>query len=579
MLVNGLLILITEILWIIGGMALLRVLQRLFPVLLPESKKVPIAFLAICGLIFSTFVAAIASLLMRINWEFQLFWAILLALYAILDYRWIIQRVKRIEKLSFRRDFSLFILFAVIMVLVLATSADVDRTYDDGLYHLQSVMLISRHRAIPGIGLLHNRLAYNSFWHISGAVWGYQYFHPKQLVYFIATPVLMINFLLFLLGTLREEKNRWLQWSYLALLAGSILYLANYRFDFGSVSNDIPSFIMIWMIMIDFMRLTFSTSERRKPVQSYFLFLLLVAFAWTIKLSSLMLIIPAAYIFYLLWKNQRIAAIVSAEISGLILLIWAAHSVIASGYFVFPPPADWLGLPVKWKIPFALAHQSAILDMSWAKIPGAPAQTVNEMSLSSWFPVWYSALDKWQSLLFTGVILAMLWFTFSLVINQHRLNISGVLTPAIIFLCWMAAASLFWFFSYPAIRFLFGPAFPILGSAFLAAGFWLKDRQKYTSLVWSNGSVLAVTLFIILVFVRFNVLSEIDYTDIKIDPAPIPNVAIQQVPQNGFTINIPANGDQCWATMIPCVPEQIPDNIHLMGQTVFDGLAYINPQP
>jgi hypothetical protein len=577
MLLNASLILLTEILWILCGMAFLRILQRVFPALIPEPKKIPLSLVAICGLIFSTFLATVVSLFMRINWEFQLFLLALLILYAITDRRWIVQRLQRIEKPALQRDFSLVLLFLLLMALVLATSADIDRSYDDGLYHLQSVLLISRQKAIPGLGLLHNRFASNSFWHITSAAWGYEILHPKHMLYFIATPVLMLNFLLFLLGSLRNEKNRWLQWFNIGTLLIAMAYMIYYRYDFGAVDNNLPSFILFWLVLLFFVKLVFTPLEKKKPTQEYFLLILIVVFAWTVKISTFMLVIPAAYVLFLLWKNHPISAAGSAEISLLLLLPWFARSLISSGYLVYPPPVSWLGLPVKWQMPFYMAHESAIVDMNWAKIPGASTQAVSEMSLVQWVPQWFQLLERNEILLLVGIIVSLLFFAFSLLVRNKKLGFLKQRSPAIILLVWAIASIVLWFFSYPAPRFIYGPAFPIIGSVFLAISFWLPEKRKITSQMWLHGSVMASVLIFCFLFIRLGIFNEIDYRDIKILPAEIPSVAIRQVTHNDFTLNLPVSGNQCWGTVVPCVPDTCSDAVFLLGETVFDGFTFIDP--
>ncbi|MBI9051436.1 MAG: hypothetical protein JEZ00_18570 [Anaerolineaceae bacterium] len=579
MLINALLILLTEILLILCGMAVLRLLHLVLPNFLPQIDTIPLSMLAILGLIGSTFLAAIASLFMRINWEFQSFLLIGIILYTILDRRWILTRIQKLSKISWRLDFYLLVLFGLITALVLATSADPDRSYDDGLYHLQSVLLITKGAAIPGIGLLHNRFAYNAIWHVTSALWGYQFFHPQQMVYFISTPILMLNFLLSLFYYYRTEKNRYMQWSSLLLLIVGITYMVYYRYDFGAVDNNLPSFILTWLTILMFLQIAFRFTDVDAKNQESILFLIFCVFAWTVKISTIMLIIPALYLLNLLWKNKQSEAITASIVSLTLLIPWMGRSLITSGFFIYPPFAKWFGIPFKWQMPYAMAEENKLVDISWAKIPGTSSQAVSEMSLLEWAPQWFQLLDRNEKLLIAATILIVFFSVLSILFKRKELIETNKLIPSIVFSFWMAASIIFWFFTYPDPRFFYGPAISIIASGMLSFALWIPVRYRVNYPMLTRSSVTTTIVVIVFIFVRLNILSEINYRYIKIHPAEIPQIEIRQVDLNDFTLNLPVSGNQCWGNAIPCAPDKCSESVYLMGETIFDGLMFIEPNP
>jgi hypothetical protein len=226
-----------------------------------------------------------------------------------------------------------------------------------------------------------------------------------------------------------------------------------------------------------------------------------------------------------------------------------------------------------------MVRENALVDSSWAKIPGASAQAVSEMSLSEWIPQWFQLLDRNETLLIVAVILAISFSAFSLFCKWKALALARQIPQAGFFLLWMISSLLFWFFSYPDPRFFYGPAMPIVASVFLSLAFWVPERYKPTFPMLTRSSLLFTTLLLGILFVRLNILSEIDYHDIKIQPAAFPQVEIRQVPLNGFTLNLPVSGNQCWASVVPCIPDKCSESVHLLGDSVFDGFTFIEPTP
>ena len=574
MFINALLLLLTEILLLLCGLAFLRALQKFSPGLLPELAAIPLPLIAILGLIGSTFLAGVLSIFVRINGEVIIGFLILIFGYTILDRSWLKVYLRKLFTFSWRQNLSSLLLFGLLFALVLATSADPDRSYDDGLYHIQSVLLIAKHHGIPGLGLLHNRFAYNSIWHVSSALWGYPFLQPVQQLFFIVTPFLMLNFTAFLLGSLKKEKRWPMQAFNLLLLLISTAYMVYYRFDFGAVDNNLPSFILVWLVLLLFVQTIFQPAKSAPEIQNTLLILILVVFAWMVKISTLMLIVPAGYMLIGLWKDQRAGMLKISALSILLLLPWIARSLLTSGFFIYPPLAPWFGLPFQWQMPFAMGRENALVDISWAKIPGESAQAVSELRLAEWLPQWFQSLDRNEIVLLGACLLAIGFFAISLILNLRKLRQQIMLLQALLLLSWMLATLVFWFFSYPDPRFFYGPAMPIIASLFLSLSFWISEPKQTTSPALMHGGILFTTLILALLFIRLNILSEIDYTSIKIQPAPLPQVAVRQVPLNGFSLTLPVSGDQCWGSAVPCIPDKCSEAVHLLGETVWDGFIF-----
>lgn len=579
MLINAFLILLTEVLLILCGMAIIRLLHKLIPQLLSKYEEASFPLLAILGIIGSTFLAAVTSIFTSIQWVFQALLLLSIIIYTITDRRWILDRVKKIHKISLRLDFYLLLLFSLIIAMVLATSADLNRSYDDGLYHLQSVLLIGKHAAIPGIGLLHNRFAYNSLWHVSSMLWGYQFLHPQNMVYFIITPVLMMNFLLYLFHHYRTEKNRYIQWASLLLLIVGITYIVYYRFDFGSVGNDLPSYILTWLIGLMLVQVLFRFVEKKQQSLESVFIILFTVFAWTVKISTFMLIIPAVFLGYRLWQMNIKETLKYFGVSLSILIPWVIRSLISSGFFMYPPIAKWFGIPFIWQMPYAMAEENRLIDISWAKIPGAFSQSVIDMSMSEWVPQWFNTLDKYQLALIGATILISIFTAFTILIKQKELREQQRISGAIMLTVWMFASILFWFLTYPDPRFFYGPAMAIIASGMISFSLWISPRYRPNYPMLTRLSITTTIVVIAFIFIRLNILSEIDYTNIKIMPAEIPQIELRHVDLNGFTLNLPVSGNQCWGEAVPCIPDKCSEAVYLMGDTVFDGLMFIEPTP
>ena len=560
-------------------MAVIRLLHKFTPKLLENYEELPLTLLAVLGLVGSTLIAAIVAIFFPIQWIFQGIFLIGMVIYTTMDRKWIITRLKKINKISFRLDFYLLILFSLITALILATSADIDHSYEDGLYHLQSILLITKHAMIPGIGLLHHHFAINSLWHISGALWGYQFLHPQQLIYPIVTPLLMMNFLLYLFNRYRTEKNRYIQWASLLLLIVGMFYLAYYRFDFGEVGNNLPSYILTWLIGLMFVQVFFRYKNQQEQSVESVLILIFTAFAWMVNLSTFMLIIPAVYLCYRLWKMDKKESLRIAGISLITLTPWIAKALITSGYFIYPPIARWFGIPFKWKMPYAIAKEHQLVAISSAKVPGVSVASVMDMTLREWVPQWFHLLDKYQIVLIAATIFVTVFTAFTLLIKRKELQKQNRMTAAIVLNIWMLASILFWFFTNPDPIFFYGSALLIIASIMISFSLWVSPRYRPNYPMLTRLNITTTILIIAFIFIRFNILSAINYTNIKILPAPFPQVETRQVEVNGFTINTPIEGEQCWGEAVPCVPDIYSESIYSMGDTIFDGLMFIENTP
>ena len=218
--------------------------------------------------------------------------------------------------------------------------------------------------------------------------------------------------------------------------------------------------------------------------------------------------------------------------------------------------------------------ENQLVDISRAKVPGASVQSVIEMNIREWVQQWFHLLDKYHLALIIAAAFITLFTAFTIMIKRKELQEQNRITAAIVLNIWMLASILFWFFTNPDPKFFYGPAMPIIASGMISFSLWVSPRYRPNYPMLTRLSVTTTIIIISFFFIRLNTLSQINYANIKIHPADIPQVEIQQIEVNEFTLNIPINGDQCWGEEFPCVPYKCSDSVHLSGDTVFDGLIF-----
>jgi len=438
---------------------------------------------------------------------------------------------------------------------------------DTGLYHAQAIRWIENFPAVPGLGNLHTRFAYNSSWLVLNALFSFSFINLRS--FHVLPGVFYLVFLLDQVSGVNRilrGNTRLSNFLQLLLLPVAIYTQGN---AFASPGTDFPATLLIWILILEWMR--WKEEDSRDSFRP-FLIILLVAFVLTIKLSALPIAIFAVVLGAIqIVKKQWKRLFVMGMLGLIILLPWFARNVIISGYLVYPEPSIDI-FSFDWKIPPEVAAAEKETIQSWAKIPRWEVATVQSMPLREWATIWYYNQTTNRKLMLLaipillGVQLAFAVFFPTLCkqalkgVYPYRLNYLTVLIGLI-----------FWFQNAPSFRFGIGW---VTAALLLLLMPWVQlviTSFSRHALLW-KGSTVVILVYLVVMLAQSTqpdtftqrLLLQADYKQLPTQPCEF----------NGFNVMCADSYQQCWYDPFPCVPGGNP-NVSMRGTSYHQGFKWI----
>lgn len=468
--------------------------------------------------------------------------------------------------------------FALLLVLENTTHRPLNP--DTNLYHAQAIHWIERFPAVPGLGNLHGRLAFNSSWFVGNALFSLAFlglgsFHLTAGVLFLAV-----------LAYFWEGFNDIARGAYSPAAMLKVFFFPVTFFLLGgeisSPGTDLPTSLLLWLLAVLWAE---HAAERDQPFHPA-LMAVLAAFVVTIKFSAapavlLLILLPGKLLTAKLAKNTEILrqpgqnwAIANflkpALCVALVLTPFLARNVVLSGYLLYPFPSIDLfpSSLLDWKIPLdrALDEQAAV--MAWGRFPRVDAAQVLAMPFGEWFPRWLSDQTTNRQWIFWGALLSPLAAVPALWLarrSQAEWRSSGMIA-----LGWLAfyAGTLFWLFSAPDFRFGYGFLIATIG---LALAPWLAALLKRT--IFRPSRVSAVMALMVIAYLAMAFYSSFEaqtFPSRLLLPAPYDRVATQRCElANGIVFCAKAY-QACGYESFPCIPSPRP-KVEIRGPGLGDG--------
>ena len=533
-------------------------LQSILKHRIEEPPHVTLTVLAGLGTI--TCIAAIFSFFSRINWEIHVFLLIIEVMYGILNR-------KRVGKYIayYRRAFQANKLFPILMLgmvllLSLLATAMPPAYYDDGLYYLPFMDWINNYTAVPGLGNLHPRLAFNSNWHLLSAVFSFSFFEMGS--FNDMNGFLHVLMALFGLSGLKAlmEKNYMLSNVLRAALLIPTHLIVGY---FNGPSADVPVIYMIWLIIILFIQKGEKGHLHTFDFNTIWI-MLFSTWVCTIKLSAFPIVILA---IYLLWqelsKKRMKQALVMMGIAMILALPWIGRNVVISGYVFFPfYQLDLVN--VDWKIPAELVQEEVKYIEAFAAgeslVKKIPYPELGEMSFAAWFPQWFSDLRAANKGIFFLIFALTLGYFSYFFLNLLRGGISFIQKNKGFLLLFLSiyAGIAFWFLKAPDFR--FGYAFTVilylLSLSFLVKNLLGSYRYgKYAMLGFMGLIALFYLRPLQIIGTDFYYFTQAEDDLFLFSPGKAPELPIETyTTAEGLRIYKATNNDQCWGSPLPCTP-------------------------
>lgn len=411
---------------------------------------------------------------------------------------------------------------------------------DSGLYYIQFVKWINQYPVVPGLANLHDRLGFNSHWHLLTAA-----FNLYPLIEYSGNDLNGFLFFLIGLGSLESANGLRHQPSTYDLIWAifPLPFFLLMRF-LTSDAPDLPS-TLIPLIY-------FSLLIKGKKTASLPIIVTLILFAATVKVLSILHVIAILpLIFWTIHKKDWNSLISASILSSIIILPWVARNVIQTGYLVFPMESIDL-FSFDWKVPKELAANARKMVDTHARMGSYDLNNYGKPTME-WIRFWLGVQSK--------SVLAVLAFVFSgsfllvladlLKIDRNRSSEKTVLN---LFLALTVLGSFaFWWVSGPNPRFIYGVVFfffayslAVLGMNF-NLGKWLRFTPFFALL-----PVLALTRTVVN------------------EPAPKKPTAFSSFEVIDATIYYPTETDKCWEHDLPCTNMARTD-LELRGTKLSEG--------
>ncbi len=332
------------------------------------------------------------------------------------------------EALSATPRPALPLLFAAAFAVLFVSSAQ-STMQDCGLYYVQCTKWVNEQPATLGVGCLFNRLANNSSWFTTCALFNpggkYPAFPTNGFLYFLALTFLIPRgFRVKPAGPSTDHSGIFC----LLITAAALLSLPAWQLE--SPNTDVVVALIIWMLIAWFLTADASpapalnaslplpkgegrgegegraaSSDVHNPASINLAALTCIA-AWlpTLKLNTAPIFLLPLWLAWRALRQRDYRSIALVVLLPLLFVVpWLIHGVISSGYLVYPLYQVDL-FNVDWKMPREwLIYESQIIK-SWARVPAIEPATVLAMPFSEWFPMWLLN----QSLINKALIVASL---------------------------------------------------------------------------------------------------------------------------------------------------------------------------
>ncbi len=448
----------------------------------------------------------------------------------------------------------LAIVFLLLLLFAYGTATG-NIHYDTGLYHAQSIRWIEEYGAVPGLGNLHSRLAYNSAAFCLSALYSMSFLGGQS--YHCCA-----GFLAYLLAVVcgealtRDRSKKPLLSDFARII--SIYYLLMIFDEMISPASDYFMVLLVFYIVIRWLELIERKEEHDLP---YALLCVLCVVVFTVKLSGAMILLLTLKPAVMMVRGRRYKEILKfLGLGALAAAPFLARNVILSGWLIYPFTAIDL-FSFDFKIPKGMAAYDAKEIQVW----GRGLTDVNRYGdpVMSWLPEWVSGLSGTNQvfllLALCGVLLFLVMAVYGVIRKKREmadfLHISGTLI-----LCF-----LFWLLSAPLIR--YGCVFLWLAPVLVWGYAYLKisphlDRFKIYFIV--------LVLFAVYKLAAFGVetgrsattaylISQKDYENFETVPYML----------HGYTFYYPKEGDRTGYRDFPASPGKAEDIFR--GKTIEEG--------
>ena len=429
--------------------------------------------------------------------------------------------------------------------------------YDTGLYHAQSIRWIEEYGVVPGLGNLHNRLAYNSASFCLSALYSMAFLGGQS--YHCCAGLLA--FLLALTcseGFWPKRLKKPCLSDFVRVLG--IYYLLNIFDEMISPASDYFMVLSVFYIIIRWLDLL---ERDEKSYVPYGFLCVMGVWVVTVKFSGALILLLTIKPVCMLINEKGGKAIGKFLGMGLMTAIpFLIRNVILSGWLLYPFTAIDL-FSFDFKIPKGMAAYDAKEIQVWGR--GIYDVEKYGKPITFWFPDWFMSLSTINKAFFITAI-----FSLSALIGLALytfLKRKKELPDFLLVEGTVAASFLVWFMSAPLIRYgcVYLWLLPVLMCGYLYLRFAVK-RNRYrlyqvALLVFGLYKAFAFSKEVLQTATGEYLISQKDYENFE-------TVAYEL---NGYIFYYPATGDRTGYDDFPASPVKAADIFR--GESIEDGFV------
>jgi hypothetical protein len=524
------------------------------------------------GVSVMTTMGAFFSIFMPLSWLAQL----IILVGAVLIIVWGLRRGILPSRKVIRGQYPLkpaaWLLLILILCSALVLSIGKAANPDTGIYHAQAIRWMESYPAIPGLGNLHSRLAYNSNWLLANALFSFSFLGLRSF-HLMGSVLFLVSLWYFFIG-INDLLNGSTRPSHMIRLIYLPLAYLIIGADVSSPGTDLPAALLAWVILTETMAI--KEDEQMTRTIRPLILVLLACFAVTVKLASVPLLLLAFYPLLFFLRERKLKSIfVLLGLGSVIIIPWLWRNVILSGYLIYPfPQIDLFNL--NWKVPEAIATLDRDTIRAWAlpRLPGQTDADILAMTMRRWVPRWFEYLTLNRKAIIAIIGLAPLGYLIAgLVSRKLRAQLILFLKHYATVYTIAYIGVLYWFFTAPLFRYGYNFTISVLALALLPI-LMLVDR--WFNLKTVRSSIVIITLLIGFegwVFYRI-----IDFDVIRRNallPADYPTVPTHPCELQNATVWCAEEWDACWYEAFPCIPAADP-MVAMRGESLRQGFMNID---
>lgn len=486
---------------------------------------------------------------------------------------------------SMRKQLGLALLFLPIAAWVASRGMFKIENFDSGLYHLQTIEWLNHYHIVPGLGNLHGRLAFNqSFFSYAAALNASLFFEHARgaangflllLVMYQAVQGLASR----TIDSPGDDSPFRLERLASFFLIPALVYIALSTAGLGSPTPDLAVSLLQLSVFLLLVRAAAERNPRALTPFAAAALPTLAATAITVKLTAIAFSSAAVAVllvvtaraqgrdFGFLARSAR-----QLTLPAVIIGIWMLRGIILSGCPLYPATIGCL--PVDWAVPVEKVTETANWVYSWARAPGADWHGV--LGNWRWLSPWAARVVR-DLIGFVFPLAAFLLMTTAILFRQisrreHREEVSYVASVLVIP---VTTAITFWFLTAPDLRFgrtlfwILSISSALTLAASVRGTVRPASRRALATLLFTTLNAPFFAYFVIKGGFR---LGQISTSGWQAVPSP---AVLARTTSSGLTVYVPATGEQCWESSLPCTPYFNP-NLELRVENRLD-LGFVDP--